>query len=250
MKILILSDLHIENHYTLGYVLCYINDNINPEDYDTVVISGDIFESSYQKDYYKALHEMFNGKPVICCLGNHEFFHRDHNKVIEHYRELYNPEKYDVHYLDVVDSVTIDEVNFVGNFLGYDGSLGFKDQVMEDWAKFGWMDYTIKSFYNKGYLNFYNENREKILNSIEENCSPILVMVTHTVPHADLNLHMSKESSLNAYSGVDNFLKDCDVDYSICGHTHLKVIGKTIEDIDCVNVGSDYSNIQYYILDI
>ena len=35
----------------------------------------------------------------------------------------------------------------------------------------------------------------------------------------------------------------------ICGHTHKRVIGEVVPGFHCVNVGSDYGMLMYYLLE-
>jgi predicted phosphodiesterase len=249
MKILNLSDLHIHSRNIINFPLTsYFKNKINnlivDNDPDVVIITGDIFESSVYKGMHESLAGIFGDRTVICCLGNHEFFYKTVEKTLEDYKNDYNPDKYDVHYLDVVGNKLIDNVNFIGNVLWYDGSMSTIDeQNLYQWN--GWMDQTIMNFnYLTASENCVNQIKENILDTHTN------VLCTHTVPHSLMNGHMSKlDSPYNAYSGIAKLVENINVQYSFSGHTHWKE-ENVINNTKCYNPGSDYGNLQYFIIEI
>lgn len=261
MKALVLSDLHwnyhdIHDSYSI-LKLKRIFHNFIKEDYDIVLISGDIFESSIMKynnpfvNPYIILEEIFENKKVIFCLGNHEFAFQDYYAVLDYYgkKQLNNG----IYCLDICDKIMIDNINFVGNVFWYDWSLNHNRLLMKGEILNGWLDHTI--------INFdpikYNEiNKNSILQSLSKENKNVLI--THTVPHKDLNTFSIEEpySAYNAYSGCDDFLKeikDYPVEYAICGHTHRREI-KEIYGIKCINIGNDYffhtNKIEYKVIEL
>ena len=241
MNILSFADLHIHEKYSyqmdkaIKCVKCY-----NP---DVITISGDIFDNKYLNPY-KELARLSNDIPVVCCLGNHEFAYRSVQDTLDFYREKYNPEKYNVHYLDVIGNFCVENFNFVGNVLWYDGSLkniyNQPEKIID-----GWLDSTIKNFdwksENKKCVDQINDKKN---NPEEFNGWKIekTVLVTHCVPHIDLNLFSFEGmSEYNMYSGMKNLFEQLEkkIDIAFCGHTHRRVC-KTINDVDCVNIGNDY----------
>lgn len=213
---------------------------------DVIVISGDVFDNK-QINPYKQLSRL-SDVPIICCLGNHQFAYRTTKQTIEFYTEKYRPQKYNVHYLDVVGNKLINGINFFGNVLWYDGSL--KDIYNQsDIIIDGWLDSKIVNFDWK----LQNDICVKKLNNklYHPKCQKEF-LVTHTVPHIDLNLFSLQGSSCyNMYSGMKNLFQKLDykVDYSVCGHTH-RYVAKEIEGVCCVNIGNDYYRrtdaIQFY----
>ena len=247
MKILCLSDLHLQTDTDP------IIDQIKSisEEFDMVVISGDIIEYDYKGvEIHKFLHHLFHGKPVVCCLGNHELFCSSWEEVLKAYKRNYSPDEYNVHYLDTIESFIIDDIEFIGGFLGYDGSL--KDNESQDitkWADYCWADKYIKNW-DKDYKKAYNHYYNKISESCCKSKAKTKILVTHTVPHRELNEHRYTKSLFNAYSGTENILKDFDFKYSISGHLHKRTIGKKLENCFCVNTGSEYSDLKYFILEV
>ena len=247
MKILITSDLHIMSIKDINLKLSFLERMRELDDPDVIVLAGDIFESNfiYKKNPYKELSKLFPDIPVICTLGNHEFVDHTVDSVKEKYTKKYDPDTYDVHYLDICGSKVIDDVNFVGNVLWYDGSMKqYKGQNIYDWGNGCWLDKRIVGF-------DYEMENHNCVTQIKENIKDDLtnVLVTHCLPHKDLNGHI--EGELSAFSGMKNLLKDINVEYSICGHTHKKVIGLEREGCYCVNVGNDYyPPFEYFLLEI
>jgi predicted phosphodiesterase len=246
MKALILSDLHLspktlaEKFYLKKYQRIL---GISPEKYDIVIISGDVVESSIMNcegiNPLEALYELFE-KPVVFCLGNHEFAYRKHSEVLDWWKQFKHPE---VCCLDVSGQFRIDNYNFVGNVLWYDWSLNGCTQLMQGEIIDGWLDATIEDF------DALKENelcRKQILSHLEFDWNVKNILVTHMVPHIDLNTFSAEQpySPYNAYSGMKRFLLDvqdtgANLPWAFCGHTHRNEC-KEIWGINCVNIGNDY----------
>lgn len=257
MKALVLADLHINtkvfmNNFDFNKFKRTIKNNIK-EDYDIVLIAGDLCESSICNrdipDIYDKLYNIFE-KDIVFCLGNHEFAYMDFNFV----KEFWSKYKHDhVHCLDIDGKYEKDNITFIGNVFWYDFSLNNNQLLMQGEIDPGWLDATIKNF------DPIFEN-QKCKAQILENISSINknILITHMVPHESLNLFSldMPYSIYNAYSGCKDFLKelkDFKIDYAICGHTHKRVC-KEINGINCINVGNDYffrtNKYEYMIIDI
>lgn len=271
MKVLILADLHMNGRHDIAIARRHIHSAM-ADGVEVAVICGDIFESNYQCNPYKQITKIFdNDIPVICTLGNHEFFDRTIDETLVEYADYYNPDKYDVHYLDIVGHYDIGEYRFLGNVLWYDGSMAtipgqdpnvfvgyesdsdsnvnrkyptFYPKKSETWA---WADRYIKNF------DCIQANKDCV-QSIRANMGDstrVHVLCTHCCPHKDLNLHLDDITSpFNAFSGMATFLEEIHPDYAFCGHTHRRTVGKRIGNCYCVNVGNDLHGFQYYIADI
>lgn len=249
MKILLLSDLHLQ-----GSAKRYerIFKHTKP---DIIVITGDIYESNIHPSMvYRNLSAIFTDIPVVCTLGNHEFYYNTVEYIIEEYKKYYNPSLYNIHYLDIIHKYDINNIRFIGNVLWYDGSMStVKNQNINSFADNTWMDYTIKNF---NFIDEYKNNINTIKLNIDNNKTNILC--THCVPHRSLNGHMYKTySQYNAYSGSCNLLEQLNVQYSFCGHTHLPIetiIKTNYGECMCYNVGNDYFknelNVKYKIMEI
>ena len=241
MEVLCFSDLHIcgKNSYQIEQAKKLYKEYCP----DVVAISGDIFDD-VSINPYEELSKISNDIPIVCCLGNHEFAYLSVEKTHSMYEEKYCPEKFNVHYLDIIGHKCIENVNFVGNVLWYDGSLkniwNQGDEIID-----GWLDSTIKNF------DWKSENKKCVEQINDEKNNPCecdgwkiekTFLVTHCVPHIDLNLFsLEGLSEYNMYSGMKNLFSQLNkkIDYAICGHTHRRVC-KTIEGTDCVNIGNDY----------
>ena len=248
MKALILSDLHIDSTYysSIFYVKKYkriLEDNIIG-DYDIVIISGDVFEASIMKykdiNPFDILDTLFNGKPVIFCLGNHEFAYQNFPDVFEYWERMQKKSKNkNIHCIDVEDSVKLNGYNFVGNVFWYDWTMNQNKMLMQGEILDSWLDATIHNF------DAMEENlvcRKKILKNSSKEFPNILV--THTVPYWKLNSFSFEDpySPYNAYSGCKNFLvelNEFNFKFAFCGHTHRRELG-VFENVDCYNIGNDY----------
>jgi Icc-related predicted phosphoesterase len=242
MKILCFADLHqnkrmnIEGSLSPEAEMCIdVYRRIRP---DVVLIAGDIYEYSVPAKFiYKDLATIFPDTPVVCCLGNHEFFYRTVFQTLKDYRINYKPQQYNVHYLDVVKYHDIGNVRFLGNVLWYDGSMcTVEHQNLQDFARRRWMDCTIMDF------DFVKECKRNMKNIVDNIAITDMknILVTHCVPHHKMNGHMFKaDSPINAYSGVYDFIDKVKLDYSISGHTHWDLEEK-INGCMCYNIGNDY----------
>lgn len=261
MKILCLSDLHlyfvsdIDKYNTYKM---YLQSILLKLTFDCIVISGDIFESSYNGNPYKELRNLFSfiskDIPIICCLGNHEFAHRSIIETLRFYSSIPKNSRYNVYYLDVDNYVELSDYNFIGNVFWYDNSLLSNPLGVPDKVVSNWLDSTIHNF----IPSIENKKcKDQIFSNIKLGKKNILV--THTVTHKDLNrFNIIEPTSLyNQYSGCADFLqelKDKNVILSICGHTHKREM-QTIYNIDCINVGNDYYrgaelSVLFYVVDI
>ena len=172
-KILCLADLHMQS--TKSMELSIVKKIIKDEKPSFVLIAGDVFENNIDFNPYKELATL--GLPVICCFGNHEFAYKTVPYVKEQYKEMYDPDKYDVHYLDIIGHKEImfngKKVNIVGNVLWYDTSLKDIPSQPADMISPFWLDSTIMHF------NFIKENiecRNQILSNLNEDDT---ILLTH-----------------------------------------------------------------------
>lgn len=243
MKIFATSDLHIsEANSTQFSLLKYKVEKENP---DVIVICGDIYDTR-AVDPFSELATL--GKPVVFCLGNHEFAYQIYGEVIDRYACLQM--KYldkQVYCLDVLpDGVEIDNVKFAGNVLWYDGSLSERPDVENKLKNIdkNWLDRTIERFDAK------KENAECV-NLIKRAMTgwnnKRSVLVTHTVPYWKLNQfsYDTPFSTYNIYSGMKDLFKTARITPAVafCGHTHRKSrveYRDSDKSVLCVNIGNDY----------
>jgi predicted MPP superfamily phosphohydrolase len=251
MNLFVTSDLHLYSKGSIKRVKKWVKEMLeeNDKEIDAIVVTGDIFEPKSDVSPYKDLQYAFDlDLPIICCLGNHEFFFRGIDKTLAFYKEKYKPEKYNVHYLDIIDHYDIGKYRFLGNVLWFDGSTAtITGQDISSFADGGWPDKLIPDF---DWGKECDKCIDKIINSRSNDL--INVLCTHCVPHKKLNGHLYKHSHpFNAYSGVDDLLERCKFDYSFCGHTHYRLDPVYINGCRGENVGcGKFYPLQYSIVEI
>jgi len=121
MKLALTSDIHLE--FEDWYP-------VNPEGADVLILSGDIMVASELKMTDTLRSEKFNRfldncvkeyKHVVYVMGNHEHYHGDFAESAKILRE--SCDSRGIHFLDI-DTVTIDDVTFVGGTLWTDMNKG------------------------------------------------------------------------------------------------------------------------------
>lgn len=257
MNILVMSDLHLhfwnKESAIKHYKQALYNQILSKKEFDCIVISGDIWEYDFVGkaiNPYKFLSEIFNVNcPIICCLGNHEFAYKDVDSVLKWFNSF--TDRYNIHLLDIEGHFTYNNINFVGNVFWYDNSLGTNPLSQPDRIDKSWLDSTIEEF----IPSIENKKcKDQILQNINSDSNITNILVTHTVPHKELNWFSVNQpySLYNQYSGCSDFLKELkNVSWSFSGHTH-KRMSMSIYNINCVNPGNDYfdeyNNIKYYLI--
>ena len=248
MKLLVLSDLHFNGHlFHDRYFPTETRQRLlrcvpGLPDADLVIIAGDVVENSvmdFNSNPLKVLYSIFQ-RDVVFCLGNHEFANRKHSDVLKYWRMWKHP---NVHCLDVEGHYVKGNYNVVGNVFWYDWSLNENSLVMKGEIHPGWLDSTIKDF---NPLHEHEVCKQQIFDNLTKEAGMKNILLTHMVPHRDLNAFSYDEpySPFNSYSGVKNFIQEVldrgyTLEYAICGHTHRRAM-KEISGVPCINIGNDY----------
>lgn len=252
MNILCLSDLHRAKADLFGLreQNRWIESLLKEALPDAVIITGDIFENDPEINPYENLHKLFGELPVICTLGNHEFVDSTVDLVLKTYRDKYDPEKWNVHYLDIIGHYDLEFIRFFGNVLWYDGSLAtVPNQQLLDFAGGRWLDRAIVNFDPV-------KECKKCVDHVMENQPEDWqtgILCTHCVPAKEINGHFQEgvQKEFDAFSGVSWLLEKINCNYAISGHTHRRVIGKIINGVKCINTGNDYyPPFEHYLLEI
>lgn len=236
MKILAFADIHSSRRFLDPLMLA--SKWAKTENPDVVVIAGDIWEDGITM-LFQMLDQSFE-VPVVFCLGNHEFVNHTVEEIHEQARIMQKEHMGKLFCLDVLGHVKVNDVNFAGNVLWYDGTLSNLTEYQKEYyltnIHSGWIDHYIKNF------NCREENRkcvDQILPLQYETGQKVLV--THMVPHRALNWFETgqPDSMFNLYSGMSDLLSKINPNVAICGHTHKRVI-TTINNCQCYNIGNDY----------
>ncbi len=243
MNFLALADLHysFNSVWSNGYFQSLLKETIEKYKIDVVLIAGDVVESSiitHENPYKIIRYNIFTNIdiPIVFCLGNHEFSYNSINKVISKLSRI--KDRFDCYCLDIDGHYDVSsDIRVVGNVLWYDNTLKGNPNQKDDYIVDGWLDSTIKDFVPSVNCK---RCKKQIQSNIKKNSKNILV--THCVPHKDLNRFSFDEpySEFNMYSGCADFLSSLsNVNWAICGHTHRRM-SKVIYNINCVNIGNDY----------
>lgn len=256
MKLLCLSDLHLRDRAltsafrfsSFSDFFRQIFDAVDHANPDAIVVTGDTVTPDKVEllpDVCKLLFPA--GIPIILTLGNHEFWGHHFHETLSILKSTIGQNK-DVFPLDIIGNVELGGVNFVGGTLFFDGSMRFReDQKYDEWD--GWQDWLFLD------IDQYREINQYYVDMIRSKMKPGIptALCTHHVPHELLNGHGANHYSF--YSGVKDLVHNLPFDpkfsnYLICGHTHKRVIGEVIPGFMGVNVGSDYDNLQSFVLEV
>ena len=229
MKFRLMSDLHLEFQ---DKVLDFTPTPLQ-EDFDTVLIlAGDIGVGTDAKSFIEKMCKQFY--KVVYCLGNHEFYHKEYNKVRKQWRAMEMPENFV--FLDD-DVAFIENVRLVGGTLwtDFDGDNWFAKQraqdSMNDYHCIKFKEGNKHSGYRKRKFNpmdavrAHKQTLFTITEAVREKHDGPTIVVTHHLPHP-LCIHDTfKGNALNpAYvTNLDMYIEEYDIDVWCHGHTHNNV---------------------------
>lgn len=185
MKLLILSDLHLESAaYDLPAGLAF----------DAIVLAGDICDSGVQSVLWAARPEFNQGKPVFFVPGNHEFYSRSMA-----YTFMAMQEAAEGTLVQIMDrkAVILDGVRLLGCTLWTDFNLGIGNSQESDPAKamaeaqLYLMDYReimpyfddFKFLKPQDTRDFHNTQRHWLLSNLKQPFEGKTVVITHHAPH-------------------------------------------------------------------
>ncbi|MBC7751139.1 MAG: metallophosphoesterase family protein [Candidatus Saccharibacteria bacterium] len=211
MKLLILSDLHLE--FSLL--------SKPSAESDVIILAGDIWKGD--KGIYWA-RETWPTKEIIYVAGNHEFYGLHRQDVIS---KLHLAAKETgVHFLDN-SSVVVDGIRFLGATLWTDFKL-FGDEMRYDCMQEGESslnDFRVIQdgtghFSTLDSLNLHNESLKWLTNAIREQHDGKTVVVTHHLPSAKSVAQRYKKDLLSACfaSKLDHLMGRSEL--WVHGHTH------------------------------
>lgn len=279
-RVLIAADLHLDMATGEVSVLDHLRAAIIEKEPDVCVIAGDIGNAERADHWLKLLRAATGELPLVACLGNHdhwidpEFWDRYPNPAAV--RDLiWRPafESNNIHGLDY-GNVTFGNLEITGGYGHYD--LGMRDPALEvDGLRASLDDYRAGQYAGKIWSDM--RNMPHVGNSIDIEAGlqaegigrrlsdaaasgRTILVVTHTVPFAELNQHAMEDNEdgasrfYHAYAGNTlvgkRLLEHQDrIALAVCGHTHKPVPRRIIQGIPCENVGSDYGCPRFVIFD-
>ena len=223
MKIQIASDLHLE----FGHSPIRRNQVVG----DVLVLAGDI-ATSPRHLVEKLRHFVPKELPVICVLGNHEFYDHDWNSAIGEYRNALDHSGIDVHLLEN-ESIEINGVRFLGTTLWTDFFGGKSGEICEE----GMADFFLilkdgEPLKWPDVASRHKESREWLSNELNTPFPGPTIVVTHHAPSV-LSQHPRWAGSTISgafFSNLDELIEETGPALWIHGHTHDSCdykIGKT-----------------------
>lgn len=213
MKLLILSDLHLE------FALFQPAET----DHDVVILAGDIGVGP--ETIAEAAH-LFAGKPIIFVPGNHEYYNTVLNECAEIMRN--KAKGLGVHFLDN-DEVVIDGVRFIGSTLWTDFRLFGDDQAEFALDKANWniTDFQIirygspaTRFQAETSVILHHAAVEYLERRLNDDFEGKTVVVTHHLPHRRSVAREFEDNILSAAFASDLSRLMGKSALWIHGHTH------------------------------
>lgn len=213
MKILVLSDLHIEFE-------AYQVDRLGA---DVVVLAGDVHVKD--KGLKWAINNISN-IPVIYVMGNHEFYGSAYPKLVDKLKE--ESKGSNIHILEK-DSVSIDGVNFLGCTLWTDFNLfgdsrkdGYQcQQVMTDYKKIR-LSPRFSKIRSIDIFSIHRKSLNWLTNKLSELEGQKNIVVTHHAPSLRSVPDYYKDNVISAAyaSNLENVIEKHNPRAWIHGHLH------------------------------
>lgn len=226
MKLLILSDLHIERE---PFYPVDAEGRIDDEA-DVVVLAGDIHEGTAGIRWCR---ETFPDKPIVYVAGNHEFYGHHWIELLDGLRN--EALKYDVDFLEA-SGVDIGGVRFLGTTLWTDFCLLGDDQhdevlrnirsIMSDYdyirttpAPENYRFHTKKKLVPQMVLERHLASRDWLLECLAKPANKTVVVTHHAPSIKSISLHEHGDIASAAYASNLEHLVPM-VDLWVHGHTH------------------------------
>jgi len=213
MRILILSDLHIE----------FEAFEIDSSNVDVVVLAGDIHVKEH--GFHWAVTKV-KDIPVIYVLGNHEFYGKAYPRLITRLKEL--SKESNIHILEK-DVICLDGVNFLGCTLWTDFQLlgdakmaGSECQeIMTDYRRIR-VSPTFSKLRSIDVAAIHWQSRAWLCGELEKLDKQRCIVVTHHSPSVkSLPPHYKGQMISSAYaSDLEHIIEKYTPDFWIHGHLH------------------------------
>lgn len=204
----------------------------------TLVLAGDIDAAKNVERNWKWINDKGNYfKHVIYICGNHEFYHGDHDDVVEFYKMVnWLP---NVHFLNH-DYINLDGVLFWGGTL-WTGLKGGNDWAVIKRLERGMNDFRLirkrtelktskrvgNLFSPYDMIEIFNENKPKLFEAVKTAKANGMktVVITHHAPASEsIHKHYRGHDMNDGYCMyLDNEIVDGGPDLWFHGHTHVSV---------------------------
>lgn len=213
MKILVLSDLHLEfEDFEIAY-----------SSVDLVILAGDIHVKEHG---YKWALENIKDIPCLYILGNHEFYGKAYPKLIEYLKE--KTKNSNIHILDK-DVFTINGINFLGCTLWTDFELfgdpritGYEcQQVMTDFKKIR-LSPKFSKLRSVDVASIHHQSLSWLTSELEKKEGQTNIVITHHAPSIQSVPEQYKEDVVSAAyaSNLEDVITKFNPLYWIHGHMH------------------------------
>ena len=277
MKILFTADLHLLRG-TIEGILEKVRGWISSLKPDVIVIAGDIANASQAFDALGNLRRSIPDKPIVICLGNHDFWlHKDARNecrglsdVIDRYWAPAARE-FDILLLDR-ENFRLKELTIAGGYGHYDFGfavprLAYRGVIVteKDYLRgcpfanssLRWRDFQLMP----GDLHpriIASEQVRGVTTRLRAAGDGPLIVVFHTPPFEELLgipalRELSDDSPLSEYAFFRAYLGNRSMGAAlrslknkllaiVCGHTHRQAGPVKLDDVVGINIGSDYGH--------
>lgn len=208
LKIQIISDLHLE----------FGGMSVPKVDRDLLIIAGDLDIGKRPIEFIK---EQIKISPVIYILGNHEFYHRDYDEIMNFWKKI---KLTNFNFLEN-SAVELNGIRFLGAILWTDMNKGNKKDIES--AKLSLTDFEVIRKNNRIYtpedsIILHNQSLKWLKTELKKEFNGKTIIITHHLPSYLSSHKKYKNSPINPcfYSNLDYIIKKFKPDLWIHGHTH------------------------------
>ena len=248
MKILVTTDWHYGFSEKANEKIISMLGEISKKDFDIFVHCGDVgsHNPNFIKDAIGFLCENVKDDiPKLFVLGNHDFWsvgRIPHQEIIDAHDFIFNGfKKRNVHYLHEHEYED-DKIRV----FGCDGWYGSSNPDTNDYQHM-----TMEFGYPGGLHSFYRYSR--LVKWFAENAGKMLFIDSKKINIFVTHFGLFKEDpnfkpNLSGDVNFANYIKIKNFDFVFYGHSH-KPADFMINNIHVINVGSDYENPKYMIVE-
>jgi predicted MPP superfamily phosphohydrolase len=228
MKLLNLSDIHLEFHRSYDYEF-----KVEPTEIpDVIILAGDISCGTGAVPFIEELSIQFPDTHIFYVTGNHEYYHYHIDEVdTDIFKALQEKNLSNVTFLKNGESKVLNGVLFVGGTLWTD--FDNNDSISMDAARWSMNDYfVIRGNSPEKVYQLHKACLKNICEVLEQSKEQKKVVIGHHLPSKKSIAPMFQDSDLNgAYaSDLEWVMEKYEPVLFVHGHTHFSfdyMIGKT-----------------------